>query len=146
LGNHWLGKDGKLVVKDDGRASLPKELKPTEEVEFNLTVTPPKQSGISFLELDLVQENVAWFKDMGSVTTTIPVEIIPGGITERLTQLLGRLKPRSPQPEGPVMEMYGVPRDHVLKHIHDRGGKLVHVREDNSAGKNWGSFTYFVTK
>jgi SAM-dependent methyltransferase len=146
LGNHWLGKDGKLVVKDDGRASLPKELKPTEEVEFNLTVMPPKQSGICFLELDLVQENVAWFKDMGSATTTIPVEVISGGITERLTQLLGRFKPRSPQLDGPVMEMYGVPRDHVLKHIDDRGGKLVHVREDNSAGKNWCSFTYFVTK
>jgi hypothetical protein len=111
-----------------------------------LTVTPPVQSGIRFLELDLVQENVAWFKEMGSATTTIPVELIPGGITQRLTELLGRVKPRSPQPDGPVMEMYGVPRDHVLKHIYDRGGKLVQVREDDSAGKNWSSFTYYVTK
>jgi SAM-dependent methyltransferase len=146
LGNHWLGRDGKLVVKDDGRASLPKELKPTEEVEFNLTVTPPEQSGIRFLELDLVQENVAWFKDMGSATSTIPVEVIPRGITESLTKLLGRLKPRSPQADGPVMEMYGIPKDHVLKHIDERGGKLVQAREDDSAGKNWSSFTYFVTK
>jgi hypothetical protein len=146
LGNHWLAEDGKQVVKDDGRASLPKELKPTEEVEFNLTVTPPRQSGVRFLELDLVQENVAWFKDMGSATTTIPVEVIPCGITDRLTELLGRLKPRSPQVDAPVMEMYGVPRDDVLKHIADRGGKLVQVREDEYAGKNWSSFTYYVSK
>jgi SAM-dependent methyltransferase len=146
LGNHWLDQDGKLVVKDDGRASLPKELKPMEEVEFNLTVTPPAQGGTRFLELDLVQENVAWFKEMGSATTTIPVEVTPSGITERLTDFLGRLKPRSHQPDGPVMEMYGVPRDDVLKLINDRGGKLIQVREDNSAGKNWSSFTYFVTK
>jgi len=146
LGNHWLDQDGRLVVKDDGRASLPIELKPTEEVEFNLTVTPPRQSGICFLELDLVQENVAWFKDMGSATTTIPVEVIPCGITDRLTELLGRLKPRSPQAEGPVMEMYGVPRDDVLKHLDDRGAKLIQVREDEYAGKNWSSFTYYATK
>ncbi|MBD0371191.1 MAG: class I SAM-dependent methyltransferase [Pyrinomonadaceae bacterium] len=46
----------------------------------------------------------------------------------------------------PVMEMYAVPRDEVLKLIQDNGGKVINVQDDFSCGPDWVSFRYFITK
>jgi hypothetical protein len=72
----WLQPDGKTLVNNmDGRSSLPRDLWPGEEAELRLTVTAPGQPGEYVLEIDLVQEGVAFFKDKGSRTWRAPVKV-----------------------------------------------------------------------
>jgi hypothetical protein len=75
LGNHWLDKSGKTFVLDDGRTDLPFDLKPGREVQMRLTVTPPNNPGDYLLEIDMLQEKVAWFSQMGSKTLKIEVRV-----------------------------------------------------------------------
>lgn len=76
LGNHWLAANNKLLMVDDGRTPLPSKLEPGKEMELPLTITAPKTSGDYVLEIDMVQEQVGWFKEKGSAPfrTQIKVE------------------------------------------------------------------------
>jgi hypothetical protein len=67
-GNHWLDAAGRAFVNDDARAALPFDLAPGEETEVALAVRAPREVGEYVLEIDLVQESVAWFGPRGSTT------------------------------------------------------------------------------
>jgi hypothetical protein len=71
LGDHWLDREGRTVVRDDRRVALPRDLGPNEEVELPLSATAPKGPGGYLLELDMLQEQVAWFEERGSQTVVI---------------------------------------------------------------------------
>lgn len=75
-GNRWLKPDGSLVTDMDGRYGISKDLKPGEETEIPLGVTAPKEPGDYLLEVDLVQEQVAWFSDKGSPTARAKVTVV----------------------------------------------------------------------
>jgi len=75
LANHWLDKKGAEVVGDDGRSPLPHDLKPGEEVEMILRVKVPKTPGDYDLELDMVHEDVTWFKNHKSPTTKVSIKV-----------------------------------------------------------------------
>ena len=75
-GNRWLKPDGSLVTNMDGRYGISANLKPGEETEVPLLVTAPKEPGEYLLEVDLIQEQVAWFSDKGSPTTRAKVTVI----------------------------------------------------------------------
>ncbi|MET0624148.1 MAG: hypothetical protein ABW250_14280 [Pyrinomonadaceae bacterium] len=75
-GNRWLKPDGSLVTDMDGRYGISKDLKPGEETEIPLVVTAPKEPGEYLLEVDLVQEQVAWFSDKGSPTARTKVTVV----------------------------------------------------------------------
>jgi hypothetical protein len=76
VGNHWLDKDGKQTSEDEGHNGIPRDLKPGEEAEMTLLITAPKQPGDYMLELDMVQEGVAWFGEKGSPTTKLKVTVV----------------------------------------------------------------------
>ena len=73
LGNHWLSQD--LLVNDDGRAALLRDVAPGQELEIELTINPPINSGEYTLEIDMVQEGASWFGLKGSKTLRLPVTI-----------------------------------------------------------------------
>ena len=75
LGNHWLDKNGNTVVLDDGRADLPHDVKPGEEVELTLPVKAPKAAGDYVLELDMVHEGITWFTAHGSQIAKINIRV-----------------------------------------------------------------------
>ena len=75
LGNHWLTTSGEMKELDDGRTDLVEDLGPAAEVGLPLTVTAPAEPGEYILELDMVRENVAWFKDKGSSPCRVPVRV-----------------------------------------------------------------------
>ena len=74
-GNHWLDHNGSMVINDDGRAALLQDLPPAQEVLLKLTVNAPKKPGSYLLEIDMLQEGVAWFGTRGSPTVRIPVKV-----------------------------------------------------------------------
>jgi hypothetical protein len=75
-GNRWLKSDGSLLTNMDGRYGISKDLKPGEEGEVPLKITAPKNPGEYILEVDLVQEGVAWFSDKGSPTARTKVTVV----------------------------------------------------------------------
>src|SRR6202008_975762 len=76
LGNHWLSPDGTMQIRDDGRSPLPSGLSLGQRLDVPLQVKAPETPGTYLLELDLVQEGIAWFKDMGSKTCSIEVNVL----------------------------------------------------------------------
>jgi hypothetical protein len=75
-GNRWLKADGTLQTNMDGRYGLGKDLKPGEETEVPLVITAPKEPGEYTLEIDLVQEQVAWFSEKGSPTAKAKISVV----------------------------------------------------------------------
>ena len=75
LGNHWLEPTGKVVVNDDGRAALFRDLQPGEQTELKLIVNAPKTPGDYILELDMLQEGVSWFALHGSSSLQVRVRV-----------------------------------------------------------------------
>jgi hypothetical protein len=76
IGDRWLDKDGKLLTEMDGRIGISKDLKPGEELEIPLLITAPKEPGDYILEVDMVQEQVAWFNEKGSPTFRTKVTVV----------------------------------------------------------------------
>jgi len=74
-GNRWLDADGILITEMDGRIGLDRDLKPGEETEVPLLITAPKEPGEYILEVDVVQEQVAWFHEKGSPTAKAKVTV-----------------------------------------------------------------------
>lgn len=75
VGNHWLDAAGKVISENDARTTLPKDVKPGEEIEVPLRVTAPAAAGEYTLEIDMVQELVAWFGRKGSTTYKTKVRV-----------------------------------------------------------------------
>ena len=77
VGNRWLKSDEKtLVTNMDGRYGLQKDLKPGEEEQVSLQITAPKDPGEYTLEVDVLQEQVAWFSDKGSPTAKAKITVV----------------------------------------------------------------------
>jgi hypothetical protein len=73
--NHWLDAEGRTVTNDDGRGTLPRDLQPGEETDITFQVNAPTRPGDYLLELDMLQEGVAWFALKGSNTLRVPVRV-----------------------------------------------------------------------
>jgi hypothetical protein len=75
VGNRWLTPSGQMISNVDGRAALFEDLAPGQTVELPLTVTAPNTPGDYHLELDVIQEGVAWFGDRGSQVLKLNVRV-----------------------------------------------------------------------
>jgi 4-amino-4-deoxy-L-arabinose transferase-like glycosyltransferase len=68
LGGRWLNPAGQTISKAEGRTPLPADIAPSGAVDLELTIEVPNQPGPYLLELDMLQEGVAWFGLRGSKT------------------------------------------------------------------------------
>jgi len=75
LGDRWFDADDKAVKKDDGRAALPDDVAPGAEIELPLRITAPTTPGDYVVEVDMVQELVAWFRDKGSEPLKLKIKV-----------------------------------------------------------------------
>jgi hypothetical protein len=75
VGNRWLKPDGTKVNDVDGRTSLTQDLAPGNSATLRLQVSAPATAGDYVLELDVVQEGVAWFSDHGSPTFRANIKV-----------------------------------------------------------------------
>ncbi|HEX7601164.1 MAG TPA: hypothetical protein VF316_06140 [Polyangiaceae bacterium] len=65
---HWLAPGGATLVLDGRRTPLPGRVASGESVSLEASIEVPVRPGDYVLELDLVQEGVAWFGSRGSRT------------------------------------------------------------------------------
>jgi SAM-dependent methyltransferase len=75
LANRWLDARGAIVVQDDGRSALETDLQPGAEARLEHFCGAPAAGGDYALELDMVQEGVAWFQERGSRPIRIPCRV-----------------------------------------------------------------------
>ena len=74
LGDRWLSTDGK-DMKVDERVFLPHAVKPGEEIELPFTMIAPDKAGDYTVEIDVVQEGVAWFSQKGSQPARLKIKV-----------------------------------------------------------------------
>ncbi len=75
LAGHLLGTDGARLEWDLFRASLPRDLEPGETTLVSGAFPAPLRPGRYLVELDLVDEGVAWFGAQGSATVTVSLTV-----------------------------------------------------------------------
>jgi SAM-dependent methyltransferase len=143
LANRWLTADGRgVVVHDDGRARLPGRLEPGQSALLALEVRAPAQAGDYRIQLDVVQESVRWFQDVGSAVAQVPCQVVPADAAPANTYSFAGLIADQYQPTA-AFEMHGVPRSRVEELIRSAGARLVctdsHVTE-------WVSYGYYVER
>jgi hypothetical protein len=88
------------------------------------------------MDLNMMQEGVAWFADRGSPTATVPITVRPaaaGPVTEAADFI-------------PVMEMHGVPWLDVVQDVVAAGGAVLDIQKDLWAWETWFSYRYCVTR
>lgn len=66
VANRWVRADGARAIEIDARAPLESGLAAGETQAIELVVTAPREGGRWLLEIDVVDEGVAWFKERGS--------------------------------------------------------------------------------
>jgi SAM-dependent methyltransferase len=137
VGAHWRTEAGTLVKIGDGRTPLPHELAPGAEVTLPLVVRPPNAPARRVLEVDAVQEGVAWFRERGSDPVRLPAEIVGEGADD---------SPREEPGFEPWMEMHVVSRDEVAAFVEAAGGEVAHALADQSAGDAYESYLYVVRR
>jgi SAM-dependent methyltransferase len=138
IGNHWFDEKEKTVVEHDSQAVLPHDVTPGSEILVTQLITAPTEPGSYFLEIDLVQQGIAWFKVKGSLPQRIRVDV-----TASIKPGFGQ---RSSQNDSPVIHMYGMPRQEVVKFVFSCGARIIDIRQDDMGGKYWLSNTYYLTK
>jgi hypothetical protein len=148
VGNHWVsGADGE-VTNDDGRSRLPGRVNPGEVVRVTLPVQVPAQRGVYSLQIDVVQEGVAWFATCGSKTAAAALEVIdpamdkddkPAVGYDRGT-LAGLISPNFF--DAPSFSMNGMPKPEVEKLLRAYSATLLGVDEWVD---EWNSYTYYVS-
>ena len=79
LGYRWSGTSEPDGSYDGHRINLPRPVRPNESVVCEFDVEPPETPGDYFLQLNLVQEHVAWFQDKGCKSLEHRVRVVAHG-------------------------------------------------------------------
>ena len=76
LSYHLLSSSDRVLVHDNGRTWLTDPLRAGEEKTFELFVRAPLKPGPYRIEIDLVWEDVMWFKDVGNPTFKVDLSVL----------------------------------------------------------------------
>lgn len=95
LGGRWLDAAQRPLRKGNARCPLPADLLPGQTTSLLLGIEAPSTNGEHVLELDVVQEHVAWFSDSGSPPRRLRF-VVEGGVpaASRSSVLFHRRYPR----------------------------------------------------
>lgn len=143
FGNHWWRTNGDMLSMDDGRTDLPR-LEPGAEATVPLEIRAPLERGTFRLELDVVQEGIAWFASKGSapLSALVRVRFSPASF---LRGLFAK-KDDEPKTDPPVMLMNAIPKDEVVALLGSDGAEILEIAEDASSGREWRAYRYAVSR
>lgn len=156
LANHWF-KDSAMAVQDDGRSELPVAVAPGESIELDLVVTAPAEPGKYELHLDVVQELVSWWADLGSPVVTVAVDVRAEAVAPvtasvdaaavRTTTTSDATEPVAPESNSlSGIEMHGLHSTLVRSMVEHTGSHVAAMVEDSLAGEEWESFVYVIRR
>ena len=77
LGDRWRDPQTDAVVLDDGRSPLTFAVLPGQTADLELLITAPARPGAYTLEIDMVQEGVAWFGARGGTPLRVTITVQP---------------------------------------------------------------------
>jgi hypothetical protein len=77
LSYHWLDELGNAIVWDGRRTALPRGAAPGERMAAAVDVRGPIPPGRYRLAIDLVDEGLAWFGELGSPPLDLAVQVAP---------------------------------------------------------------------
>ena len=151
VGNRWLLPDKRtVVVHDDGRSRLPGRVPARANVSVPLTIKMPDQAGRYVLQIDLVQEGVRWFQDVGSTPLLVPIQVEAARVYPAATMPLNTgsvsppIEPCAPGVGQPLtFMMEGVRKEVILSLIADANARLVTTEEHVT---EWYSYKYYVIR
>lgn len=151
LGNHWY-RDGEPVLWDDGRMAVAGPVEPGQVSPTQLRITAPATPGEYELELDLVQEYVAWWANLGSPTVRVPITVRtaepvePVAPAEAVSEAEAEGGPEAAEAPAKAvsMQMHGVHKDLVVALFDQLGCRVLDAIPDNRAGDDWVSYLYVV--
>jgi SAM-dependent methyltransferase len=151
LGNHWY--DGDEAIRwNDGRTDLPHDLAPGASVELEVPVTAPAEPGEYVLELDVVQEAVAWWAEHGSTPARTTVRVVPGEVDvpdlapAAAVEVVLDAEPAAHGRDDGGMEMYGIDVNLVRLLFAHCGSEVVAISSDEGSGAEWESLTYVIRR
>ena len=146
--NRWLDDSGTPVVLDDGRSGLPSRINVGEVVDVALTVTAPERPGSYGLALDVVQEGIRWFGDIGNPPAVFPVRVLPRpdvalavdeGLVSGHDVLAGLIAEEWREP--PAFSMHGIEKAKVEQLLGELGASVLETDEHLD---DWVSYGYYV--
>jgi SAM-dependent methyltransferase len=140
LGNHWLDGENMLVL-NDGRTMLTADVEPGDFVELPLTVTAPEAAGTYELEIDLVHENVTWWKNAGTETARATVTV--GGARQ---ETVAESAPAEDTHPGDAIEMHGLHIEFLRDLFEYSNTDVLAAIQDGSAGEEWENYTYILRR
>ena len=143
FGNHWWRTNGDMLSMDDGRTDLPR-LEPGAEATVPLEIRAPLERGTFRLELDVVQEGIAWFASKGSAPLSALVRV-RFSLASFLRGLFAK-KNDGPKADPPVMLMNAIPKDEVVALLESDGAEILEIAEDASSGREWRAYRYAVSR
>ena len=155
LGYHWHDESGRVVAFENNRTSLAADLEPGGQAEISLAITAPQAPGRYVLEVEMVQEHVAWFQTKGAPPARVAV-LVKHPLHSRLSQIYRKVAGPA-HPEGgpapatagearaqPIMEMYGIEQSQVEALIAESGARVLDVQITPCT--DWIHARYCVTK
>lgn len=75
LSYHLRDRSSRVLRFDNARTALPRDILPGEEATVSARVKAPLDRGDYRVEFDLLREGAAWFKDSGSSTLILPLQV-----------------------------------------------------------------------
>jgi len=72
---HLQNKNGETIQYDNRRFTLPGKVMPGQNIDLPIILRIPIKAGNYILEFDMLREGAAWFKDYGSKTTEISLDV-----------------------------------------------------------------------
>ncbi len=73
----WLDAQGNLLHADSGRSPLPWDVARGASVDLQVWTQTPATPGRYLLEVTMIQENVAWFADVGGGSVRVELDLKP---------------------------------------------------------------------
>lgn len=152
LGNHWYA-GAEPLRWNDGRTDLPHDLAPGASVELEVPVTAPDVPGEYVLELDVVQEAVAWWAEHGSTPARATVTVVAEAVevpdvapVVAAPEVELEARPAARGRDDGGMEMFGVDTNLVRLLFAHCGSEVVSIATDDESGAEWESRTYVIRR
>jgi SAM-dependent methyltransferase len=100
LGGHLLDEARQVLVRGYARALLPRDVAPGDTVDLDMKVDLPGKRGRYILQLDMVDEWIAWFEQEGSKTTDMALLVDAYPDSRAPHRLAATIELLSPPPDG----------------------------------------------